>query len=111
MSFGKLNSFINIVSNEPVKDGDGFVTNGDKILASVRAYKEERYGNEKWANRAAFSTATALFRFRKIPALAVTTTMFIICNSERYNIVNIEDVKGRGMYCEALVEKIKPSVG
>ena len=110
MSIGRMSSFIEIVSNEPVKDSEGFVINGSMTLASVRAYKEERHGNEKWANRAAFSTATVLFRFRKIPGLTVTTAMFIVCGDERYNIISVEDIKGRGMYVEALVTIISLTV-
>jgi SPP1 family predicted phage head-tail adaptor len=98
------------VSNESTKDDEGFVLQSDVPLASVRAYKEDRHGNEKWANRAAFSTATSLFRFRRIPKLVVTTEMFIICNDEKYNIVSVEDVKGRGMYTEVLADKTEPSV-
>jgi head-tail adaptor len=111
MSFGKMSSFIYIVSNSPVKDSEGFVTNIDMTLASVRAYREDKHGSEAWKNRAIFSTATTLFRFRKIPGVTVTTDMFIVCNDDRYNIVNVEDIKGRGMYIEALTEKTEPSGG
>lgn len=110
MSLGKMNSFIDIISTEPVKDSEGFVTTGDHIVASIRAYKEYRHGNERWANMAAFSEATALFRFRKIPGIEITTSLFIICDSERYRIVSAEDVKGRGMYIEVLAEKQEGTV-
>jgi len=105
MSYGKMNTFIDIVSNAPVKDADGFVTKGDHIVASIRAYKEDRHGNERWANMAAFSEATALFRFRKIPNVAIPTSLFIVCRDECYRIVSVEDVRGRGMYIEVLAEK------
>jgi len=107
MSVGKMNTFIEIVSTEPIKDSEGFVTTGDNILASVRAYKEERRGNEKWANMAAFSTATALFRFRKIPGIEINPSLYICCADGRYKIISAEDVRGRGMYFECLTEKNK----
>lgn len=110
MSFGKMNTFIDIISTEPVKDDEGFVNTGDTVRANVRAYKEDRHGNEKWANRAAFSTATTLFRFRKLPSLEVTTSLVIVCDDGRYRIHSVEDVKGRGMYVEVLAEKIEPTV-
>jgi len=110
VSFGKMNAFINIVTAEPVKDDEGFVNTGDTVLASVRAYKEERHGNEKWANRAAFSAATALFRFRKIPLIEIDSSLYISCACDRYRILSAEDVKGRGMYVEVLAEKLEPSV-
>ena len=110
MSFGKMNTQIDIISTAPVKDADGFVTNGDHIVASIRAYKEDRHGNEKWANMAAFSEATALFRFRKIPSVEITTSLFIVCGDEQYRIISAEDVRGRGMYIEVLAEKQEGTV-
>ncbi|MDR2657485.1 MAG: head-tail adaptor protein, partial [Oscillospiraceae bacterium] len=71
MSFGKMRSFINIVSQTTVKDAEGFAQTQDTVLASARAYKEERHGTETWKNRATFSEATCLFRFRVIPSLTV----------------------------------------
>jgi len=108
MSLSKINTQIDIISTAPAKDSEGFVSAIDKILASVRAYKEERQSNEKWTNMAAFSTATALFRFRKIPVLTIDNTLFISCESGRYRIINVEDV--RGMYVVVLVEKQEGTV-
>ena len=110
MSFGKMNTFIDIISTAPIKDSEGFITRGDNILASVRAYKEDRHGSERWTNMAAFSTATSLFRFRKIPGLKVTTEMVITYDDGRYQILSAEDVRGRGMYVEVLAERLEPSV-
>ena len=108
MSFGKVNTFIDLVSTLTSKDNEGFATTGDTVLASVRAYREGRHGNEKWANRAAFSEATDLFRFRVIPGLEVTTKLVIVCEGERFDITSVEDVKGRGMYIEVLAKEVKP---
>lgn len=109
MAYGKMNTFIDIISTAPVKDAEGFVTHGDTVLASVRAYKELQHGSERWANMAAFSEATALFRFRKIPDLTVDTTLIITDADGRYNIVSTDDVRGRGMYVEVLAQEVKPS--
>jgi head-tail adaptor len=106
MSFGKMNTKILIISTMPVKDAEGFATKGKNILAVTRAYKEDRHGNTAWKNRAAFSTATALFRFRVIPKVTVTPAMLILCGSDYYNILSVEDVRGRSMYIEALAEKV-----
>jgi head-tail adaptor len=110
VSYGKMNTFIDIITTEPVKDDEGFVNTGDTVLASTRAYKEDRHGNEKWANRAAFSTATALLRFRRLPSLEIDASLYISCADGRYQILSAEDVKGRGMYIEVLAEKLEPSV-
>lgn len=106
MSYGKMNTFIDIISPVPVKDAEGFVTEGESILASVRAYKEARHGNERWANMATFSEATALFRFRNIPSLTITTEMIIVCSDGRHEIISVEDVRNRKQYTEVLVRQV-----
>lgn len=77
----------------------------------MRAYREGRHGNEKWANRAAFSEATDLFRFRVIPGVTVTTRMVIACADGRFEITSVENVKGRGMYIEVLAKKVVDTDG
>ena len=103
-----MNTLIDIVSTAPVRDAEGFVTRGETVLASVRAYKEEQHGSERWANMAAFSEATVLFRFRGIPGLTVDTSHYITDADGRYNIIGAEDVKGRGMYVEVMAREVKP---
>ena len=109
MSFGKMNTFIDLIERVTIKDSEGFSTEIDNIVASTRAYREGRHGNEKWANRATFSEATDLFRFRSIPGVTVTTAMHISCEYGRFEITSVEDVKGRGMYIEVLAKEVKPS--
>ena len=76
MSFGKMNTFIDLVS-----------------LQST------------------FSEATDLFRFRIIPGVTITTDHFLLCGNERFDIVSVEDVKGRGMYIEVLAKKVVATNG
>ena len=109
MSYGKMNSFIDIVEKVTIKDAEGFRTEVDNIIASVKAYREGRHGNEKWANRATFSEATDLFRFRRIPNVTVTTSMVVVNKDGRFEITSVEDVKGRGMYIEVLAKEVRPS--
>lgn len=109
MSFGKMNTFIDIIEKVTVKDSEGFSTEIDNIVASIKAYREGRHGTETWANRATFSEATDLFRFRCIPVVTVTTAMLIVCADGRFEINSVEDVKGRGMYIEVLAKEVKPS--
>ncbi len=111
MSFGKMSGFADIVKTKQVKDSEGFTTTQDEVLASVRIYREGRHGSQRWANLAAFSEATDLFRFRCIPGVNITTDHFLICDDCRYDIVSVEDVKGRGMYTEVLAKKEVPTVG
>ena len=109
MSYGKMNTFIDIIEKVTTKDQEGFRTEVDNIIASVKAYREGRHGNEKWANRAQFSEATDLFRFRRIPNVTVTTSMVLVTKDGRFEITSVEDVKGRGMYIEVLAKEVKPS--
>ena len=102
MSFGKMSSFIDIISAEPVKDADGFVNHGDTVLVSVRAYFEQKNSTEKWRNMSQSSEVNALFRLRAIPGFELTNRHVINCEGKRYNIYSVENVKGRGMYLEVL---------
>ena len=104
-----MNTFIDIVESVTIKDAEGFKTEVDNMVASVSAYREGRHGNEKWANRASFSEATDLFRFRCIPGITITASMVIIHSDKRFEITSVEDVKGRGMYIEALAKEVVPS--
>ena len=106
MSFGKMNVQISIAEEVISKDAEGFAVKSDNILAYVHSYREGRHGSQKWVNRAAFSEATDLFRFRVIPGLAVTTAHVILCGDDRFEITSVEDVQGRGMYLEVLAKKV-----
>ena len=111
MSFGRMNTLISITREVVMKDVEGFATKTDEVIASVFAYREGRHGSQKWVNRAAFSDATDLFRFRTIPGLSVTTEHVIQCDGDRYEITSVEDVKGRGMYLEVLAKRIEAAHG
>lgn len=110
MSYGKMNTPIDIIQAVTQKDSEGFATQTDTVLASVRAYREERHGSERWANEAVFQDASALFLFRRIPRLIVTTKMTIVCMGERFRILSAEDVRGKNMYIEVLAEKLEHSM-
>ena len=111
MSFGKMNRMAVIVENRRVTDDEGFASDREVTLASVRVYREGRHGSQRWANLAAFSEATDLFRFRRIPGLTITTDQFLICDDCRYDIVSVENVKGCGMYIEVLAKRSEPTIG
>ncbi len=108
MSYGRMNTLITIAREVVTKDAEGFASKVDQVLASSFAYREGRHGSQKWVNRAAFSEATDLFRFRVIPGLTVTTANVIQCGDDHFEITSVEDVKGRGMYIEVLAKKVTP---
>ena len=90
MSFGRMNTQISIAREVVIKDAEGFATKADRVLASVFAYREGRHGSQKWVNRAAFSEATDLFRFRVIPGLTVSTAHVIVCDEDLFEITSVE---------------------
>ena len=111
MSYGNMNGFADIVKTQRVKDSEGFTSTVEEVVASVRVYREGRHGSQHWANLAAFSEATDLFRFRAIPGVDITTDYILITEDGRFEITSVEDVKGRGMYTEVLAKKVVATRG
>ena len=109
MSIGMMNTRIDLCRKEVGLDTEGFATVENQMLASVRAYREGRHGSERWSNRASFTAATDLFRFRVIPNVKVSTDMTILCDGREFEITSIENVKGRGMYLECLAKEVVAS--
>ncbi len=109
MGLGRMDHFIEIVEVVSNIDSEGFNRPIESVIAKTRAFREGRHGSVKWANRAAFSEATELYRFRKIPNLKLTTKHLIYEGDEHFEITSIEDVKGRGMYIEVLCKEVKES--
>lgn len=108
---GNMNKKAKLIRLVKSKDEEGFASEEEEIIAEIRVYKEGRHGNEHWANLASFSEATDLFRFRKIPNTKVTEEMFIDYEDERYDILSVENIKGRGMYLEVLARVHRSSNG
>lgn len=111
MGLGLMNKPAQLCEKTFVIDSEGFSSQRVAVLANIRVFVEGRHGSERWANLAAFSEATELFRFRRIPNVKVTTKQYIIFNDEEYDILSIEDVKGRNMYIEVLAKKVVASNG
>jgi len=109
MSYGKMNTPIQIIQVTQSKDSEGFAVSTETVLANICAYREDRHGNERWANRSVWSAATSLFRFRVIPGFDITTALRIGCGEERFQITSVENIRDRNMYIEVLAEKLEPS--
>ena len=109
MGLGLMNKKAKICILARNIDSMGFSFETEAVLAEVKVFVEGRHGSERWANFAAFSEATELYRIRKIPGLTITTEMIVIEGNERFEISSVEDVKGRGMYIELLCKEVKPS--
>lgn len=111
MSLGLMNKPAKLCEKTFISDSEGFTSQRVAVLASIRVFVEGRHGSERWANLAAFSEATELFRFRKIPNLDITTKHYILFNDDEYDILSVENVKGRSMYVEVLAKKAVASNG
>ena len=111
MSIGNLRWFIKIKEIGFTQDSEGFKEKMEEVIAEVRAYREDRKGSQMWANLSAFSKATVMFRFRKIPDITITDKLFIECDGELFNITSVDTVKGRGLYTEVYCEKVVGSIG
>jgi len=101
-----MNTSVQIFRPVHTKDTDGFATTDETVLACVRAYFEQRHGNVRWANRAAFSEATALFRFRVIPGVAVQPLYVLVCAAGRFEVLSVEVIRDR--YVELLAKEVEP---
>ncbi len=111
MGLGLMNKKAQLCILSSTIDSEGFSGRTVEVLADIRVFVEGRHGSERWANLAAFSEATELFRFRKLPNITVTTKHYILYENERYDILSVENVKGRNMYIEVLAKKVVASNG
>lgn len=108
---GGMNKKAKIIRIVHSKDSEGFTNEHEVDVAEIRCYKEGRHGSERWANLASFSEATDLFRFRKIPGVKITEEMFIVFEDEKYDILSVENIRGRGLYLEVLAKVHRSSNG
>lgn len=111
MGLGLMNKKAQLCIETENVDTEGFNFKTVAIIAEMRVFIEGRHGSERWANLAVFSEATELFRFRRIPKLEITTKHFIICEGRKYDILSVENVKGRNMYTEVLAKRVEASNG
>ena len=111
MGLGLMNKNAQLCILQNTIDSEGFSGRSVVVLENIRVLVEAKHGSERWANLAAFSAATDLFRFRKIPNIIVDTKHYIMFNGFKYDILSVEDVKGRNMYVEVLAKKVEASNG
>jgi len=111
MGLGLMTRKAQLCEDKNVIDDEGFNRKETAVLSNFRVYADGKHGSKHWVNLAAFSEATELFRFRKIPNVEVTTKQYILFNGKRYDILSVENIKGRGMYLEVLAKKVETSNG
>lgn len=111
MSYGKMNRFAKIIERTVGKDGEGFKTEQETVIAQLRCYHERRQPTRRWANLAAFSEATDRFVMRAASALLVKPGYLIECDGARYQILSAENVRDRDMYLEIYAQKVVGILG
>lgn len=104
-----MNHTISLLASIVTTDEEGFTSRSMSTVATVRAYREGRHGSSAWANRAAYTRATDLFRIRVLPGVDITEAMLIeTADGERFEINSVEDIRGRGRYLEILATAVTP---
>lgn len=104
MSLGKMTEMIQLVQVTYAVDQAGFANRwNQQLVATVRAYVEARHATSAWVNRAAYTKATTLFRFRVIPGVEVFEDMEIQHGHHRYKIDSVEMIRSR--YVEVLAHR------
>lgn len=111
MGLGLMNKKAMLCERQKQIDSDGFRRANFRVLYEIRVFVEEKHGSERWANLAKFFEATDIFRFRVIPNFNVTTSHFILFNGQEYNILSVENIKGKSMYLEVLAKRVVASSG
>lgn len=101
-TLGKMSEHIDLIQPMVTKDGAGFATTRDEVIASVRAYMQVRHASPAWVNRAAYTKADLLFRIRAIPGVKITEAMQISSAHGRYVIDAVEPI---GRYVEILAHR------
>lgn len=109
MSLGLMTKKAELLEVSFTTDTEGFSARTVAVLANLRVFVEQKHASERWANLAAFSEATDLFRFRKIPGVTVTTKQLIRFEGNEYNILSVENIKGRNMYIEVMAKMVESS--
>lgn len=98
-----LRTPITIIEPKFGKDPEGFPTYSETIQAETLCRMEVKNATEKWTQRADLKDASAVLTFRTIPGVTVTRFMLVQIGDDLYEILNVEDVRGRGMYTQIIV--------
>ncbi len=105
-----MNTFIDIISVETVKDSEGFskpLTPLLRLFVPIRKIVTEMKNGPIEQPSLKPPHCFAFVRYR----YSVSTKMVIACSDGRYEITSVEDVKGKGMYIEVLAKKVVASSG
>ncbi len=99
-----LSTPVRIVEPLYGKDPDGFQTVSERTIAEILCRMEVKNATERWSNRADLREASSIFTFRSIPGMTITTRMVLMHGDDRYDILSVEDIRGRGMYTQIVAK-------
>lgn len=108
MSFGKMRDKIIIYSVDANRDSDGYASELDTVVATIRAYREDKSNTLKWTNSAVMEGIDAMFTFRKIPGVTVKPKMIISNRGDKFLVTSAELLRG---YVKVMASALGDSVG
>lgn len=115
-----LNAKIEFKLKTITKDADGFQSIVWENKGTARAAMEHKTGDldgieSKNARRtgvvAVYATEKVYFTVRKNPNIEITNDLTIFHDSDKYDILEINNTKGRGMYTRILAERVEMTNG
>ena len=110
LRLGRLSGKMNVYRKIKTQDADGFTVQTEELMFTVRCYREGRLGGTSEANLTLQTAATDIFQVEAIPGFEFTREYLIEHNGQRFEILDVDAVKGRGFYVEILAKRLESAV-
>lgn len=110
LRLGKFFADVTILRKIKTQDDEGFNDQTEKTVETVRCYRESRQGTTLWKNLAAFAEATDLFQIKKPADYELSRAYLLESGGERFEILNIERIKGHDLYLQIIAKCITGAV-
>lgn len=110
MRLGKFFADVKILRKIKTQDEEGFGIQTEETVKTVRCYRESRQGTTLWKNLAAFAEATDLFQIQKPADFELSRAYLLESGGERFEILDIECIKGHDLYLQIIAKCITGAV-
>lgn len=110
MRLGKFFADVTILRKIKTQDEEGFDIQTEEEVKTVRCYRERRQGTTLWKNLAAFAEATDLFQIQKPADFELSRAYLLESGGERFEILDIERIKGHDLYLQIIAKCITGAV-
>ncbi|MBQ3265066.1 MAG: head-tail adaptor protein [Ruminococcus sp.] len=110
LRLGKFTSNLTILQKVKKQDDDGFTSQTETAVATVPCYHERRDASTRWDHLTTFAEVTDLFQIKKLPEVELSRSYLIEHGGDRFEILYIEPIKGRGVYLQILARCISGAV-